>query len=98
MALALPPAPDPKENAPKDGAGAVVELAENEKAADDDEVGFSTFAAAGDEEEPKLKGEAAAVVEVVGAVEKLPNEKGLAGSEGALVGCSDSLLTAIVFS
>ena len=93
----IPLPPDPKEKAPKDpGAGAeAVELAENEKAEVDDEVGFSIFAA--DDEELKLKREAALVA--TGATpEEFPNENGLAGSLIVLVGFSFSLLTTIVFS
>ena len=68
---------DPKENAPKVGAGAA-ELTENEKAEAVVEVGLSDLAV----EEPKLKEEPSpgcAGVVVVGAVvpEDAPNEKAL---------------------
>ena len=87
MALAV--APDPKEKAPKDGAGAV-EFTENENAGAVDEVGLSNLA---DVEELKLN-EEPELDEVVVAPEEIPNEKALVGS----ILCSFSLLTPIVFS
>jgi len=91
--MALPP--DPKENAPKDGAGAA-ELTENEKAEAVVEVGLSDFAV----EEPKLKDEPSpvgAAMVVTGDeadVAPVPNEKAL----GSSLAGSFSFSTPIVLS